>query len=379
MTDHSSTVGLYVHIPFCQRKCPYCAFYSVPIGGRSPDKLVGALLKEVDLYEITEPIETIYIGGGSPTCLPNGTLLRLLDALKQRFGSVKEYTIECNPAQVDAKLFEQFHSVGINRISIGAQSFDAEELIMLNRIHSPEQITKAVSSAHQAGFNNIGLDLIFGLPNSNLIAWQSTLEKAMAQGVQHISAYSLTIEKDTPFERATQQGNLTMVDEAAERTMYELARTQLPGAGFGHYEISNFANPGFECRHNLRYWRNLPVIGIGPAAGGWYRGRRTMNVHDIDGYIGAVEGGRFAYIETHTPTPEQVASETAVLNLRMRSGIDIAEYKQLTGFDLPNLFPAAIQKNYDLGFLEWSDMHVYLSDVGLSFADAVSADFTIPD
>ena len=340
---------------------------------------MGALLKEVDLYEITEPIETIYIGGGSPTCLPNGTLLRLLDALKQRFGSVKEYTIECNPAQVDAKLFEQFHSVGINRISIGAQSFDAEELIMLNRIHSPEQITKAVSSAHQAGFNNIGLDLIFGLPNSNLIAWQSTLEKAMAQGVQHISAYSLTIEKDTPFERATQQGNLTMVDEAAERTMYELARTQLPGAGFGHYEISNFANPGFECRHNLRYWRNLPVIGIGPAAGGWYRGRRTMNVHDIDGYIGAVEGGRFAYIETHTPTPEQVASETAVLNLRMRSGIDIAEYKQLTGFDLPNLFPAAIQKNYDLGFLEWSDMHVYLSDVGLSFADAVSADFTIPD
>ena len=377
MTDHSSSVGLYVHVPFCQRKCPYCAFYSVPIGGRSLDKLVDALLKEIDLYGITEPIETIYIGGGSPTCLPKETLIRFLRSLRQRFGAVEEFTVECNPAQVDLPLLEQLHAAGVDRISIGAQSFDADELRMLNRIHSPEQITEAVRAVHRAGFKNIGLDLIFGLPDSNLMVWQDTLEKVMSQGVQHISAYSLTIEKDTPFERAAQQGGLTMIDEAVERTMYELARIQLQGAGFGHYEISNFAQRGFECRHNMRYWKNLPVVGIGPAAAGWYREQRTMNVHDVDTYIDAVEGGRFAHIETHTPTPEQFASETAVLNLRMRRGIDLAEYKRLTGFDLLDLYPDAVQKNYDLRFLECSETYVYLSDVGLSFSDAVSQDFVL--
>lgn len=306
-------------------------------------------------------------------------LIRLLHSLQQRFGVVDEFTVECNPAQVDLRFFEQLHAAGVDRISIGAQSFDANELKILNRIHSPGQITEAVSAAHQADFNNIGLDLIFGLPNSNLMAWQDTLGKVMSQGVQHISAYSLTIEKDTLFERAAQQGDLTMIVEAAERTMYELARIQLQGTGFGHYEISNFAQRGFECRHNMRYWKNLPIVGIGPAAASWYHEQRTMNVHDVDTYIDAIEAGRLAHIEVQTPSPEQFASETAVLNLRMRKGIDLAEYKRLTSFDLLDLYPAAIRKNCNLRFLEWSDTHVYLSDMGLSFADAVAADFTMPD
>jgi len=340
---------------------------------------VSALLKEVQLYEITEPIETIYIGGGSPTCLPKDVLIGLTDSLKRRFNTVEEFTVECNPAQVDQSLFKQLLAAGVNRVSIGAQSFDAKELRMLNRIHSPRQITDAVHAAHRAGFNNIGLDLIFGLPNSDLVVWRDTLEKAMEQDIRHISAYSLTIEEDTPFERAVQQGDLTMIDEAVERSMYELACVQLPKAGFGHYEISNFAKPGFECRHNMRYWKNFPVIGIGPAAGGWYRGKRTMNARDIDGYIDAVEKGRFAYVETQSPTAEQIASETAVLNLRMRKGIDLDQYKKLMGFDLLELYPAAIKKNNDAGFLKCSDTQVCLSDIGLSFADAVAADFAAAD
>jgi oxygen-independent coproporphyrinogen-3 oxidase len=377
MTDQSSNAGLYVHIPFCQRKCPYCAFYSVPLAGRSPDRLVDALLKEIDFYEITEPPETIYIGGGSPTCLPEETLIRLVYSLKQRFGDVEEFTVEGNPAQVSRSLFERLLTGGVNRLSIGAQSFDVDELKQLNRIHSPEQIREAVGAAQAAGLGNIGLDLIFGLPGSDLSAWQQTLDTTMRLGVQHISAYSLTLERDTPFERAVRQGDLTMIDEATERTMYELARLQFTAAGFEQYEISNFARPGFECRHNMHYWKNWPVIGIGPAAAGWYRNRRTMNVHDVDIYIDAIENSRFAHLEVQTPLPEQIASETAVLNLRMLAGIDLVEYEQQTGFEAEILFAEPIEKNCNLGFLEISASHIYLTDVGLSFADAVAQDFVL--
>jgi oxygen-independent coproporphyrinogen-3 oxidase len=373
----SQSTGLYVHIPFCQRKCPYCAFYSVPISGHRPDRLIDALLREIDMTDITDPPDTIYIGGGSPTCLPEETLLRLAHSLTQRFGEVTEYTVECNPAQAGGALFERLLAAGVNRLSIGAQSFDADELKMLGRLHGPDHITEAVQAARQAGFENIGLDLIFGLPRSDLMAWQITLDKAVGLGVQHISAYSLTIERHTPFERAVRQGTLTVLDEATERTMYELARIQLPAAGFEHYEISNFARTGFACRHNLHYWKNQPVIGIGPAAAGWYHEQRTTNVHDIDGYLEAIESGRFARLEVQTPTPEQIASETAVLNLRLLEGIDIDEYEQQTGFAVFDLFDEAIEKNCVLGFLDDSDTHVYLTDIGLSYADTVSQDFIL--
>lgn len=377
MTSQTSDVGLYVHIPFCQRKCPYCAFYSVPVSGHSTDRLVAALQREIDLYDITEPVRTIYLGGGSPTCLPSEMLIALAAQLMERFGQTDEFTVECNPAQASRWLFQQLRAVGVNRLSIGAQSFDAAELKMLGRFHGPGQIIDAVEAGRAAGFANLGLDLIFGLPGSSLPAWQNTLEQAMTLGVEHLSAYSLTLERDTPFERAAQQGTLTMIDEATERTMYELARIQLESVGLAHYEISNFARPGFECRHNMRCWKNLPVVGLGPAAAGWYRGRRTMNVRDVEMYIDAVENNRFAHVETQTPNPEQIASETAVLNLRMLEGIDIAAYKQQTGFDVEVLFDEAIEKNSRLGFLEQTATQLRLSDVGLSFADAVAADFVL--
>jgi oxygen-independent coproporphyrinogen-3 oxidase len=377
MPSENTGVGLYVHIPFCQRKCPYCAFYSVPIKGQSPERLVSALFRELDLYAISEPVRTIYVGGGSPSCLPHEVLIALTAGLRERFGKSTEFTVECNPAQAGRWLFKQLRAVGVNRLSIGAQSFDAAELKMLGRFHGPLQIIEAVDAARDAGFDNVALDLIFGLPGSNLMAWQHTLDQVRALQVEHLSAYSLTLERDTPFERAAQEGNLTMIDEATERTMYELARIQLPSVGLNHYEISNFARPGFECRHNVRYWMNLPVVGIGPAAAGWYRGRRTMNARDVAMYIDAVENGRFAHVETETPTPEQTASETAVLNLRMLEGIDIAAYRQQTGFDAEALFGEAIDRNRARGFLECTATHIRLSEVGLSFADMVSQDFIL--
>ncbi len=379
MTQIIPSLGLYIHIPFCEKKCSYCGFYSVPVKGHNVNRLLSALVKEIELYEFSGPVETVYIGGGSPTCLPEAILVELVDFLTSRYKDIEEFTVECNPAQLSSALSRDLRASGVNRISIGAQSFDPEELKMMGRIHSPEQIPEAATAARDAGFENIAIDMIFGLSDSDLMAWQNTLEKAMSLGVQHISTYSLTIEKGTPFEKAIQQGSLTMIDEAVERTMYELARIQLQDAGFKQYEISNFARLGFECLHNLRYWKNLPVIGIGPAAASWYNGKRTTNVCDIDTYITQIEAGQLAWAEEQTPDPEQIAIETAVLGLRMRKGIDLRAYKVLTGVDLEGQFGGVIQKNYDLGFLERTETYVSLTDFGLSFADTVAQDFTIPD
>lgn len=379
MTAPADKLGLYLHIPFCVRKCPYCAFYSEPVDGYCPSRLVRALRTEIDLYDITEPVETIYIGGGSPSCLPGEVLVGLVRSLTERFGAVDEFTVECNPAQVNEAALAQLRIEGVNRLSIGAQSFDDSELKTLGRLHDAAAVGGAVAAARRAGFDNIGLDLMFGVPHSSLLSWQANLDAAMALEVQHLSAYSLTIEAGTPFETRWRSGSPGAIDEPRERAMYELARVCLKEAGFEQYEISNFARGGFQCRHNRRYWQNWPVIGVGPSASGWYRGKRTANIANITGYMEVIEGGEFFYRQRQTPTPEQMAAETAVLNLRMLEGIDLAAYQRQTGFDLYHLFPQAIERHCDLGLLIETGTHLHLSEIGLSLADTVAADFSMPD
>ncbi|MHC5122461.1 MAG: radical SAM family heme chaperone HemW, partial [Planctomycetota bacterium] len=215
---------------------------------------------------------------------------------------------------------------------------------------------------------------------STMDTWRYSLECAAALDVQHISAYSLTIEKATPFDRVFRAGQLAMIDEAAEREMYEIAREVLKCAEFFQYEISNFAQPGFECQHNLRYWKNLAVVGIGPAAAGWYKGKRTTNIPDIAAYIEKTENHQFAYTEEHAPAPEQIACETAVLGLRMTNGIDMHEFEKQTGFDLIMLFGSAIKQHCASGLLECTaDNHCRLTEKGFSYADTVAGDFASLD
>ncbi|MHC4552649.1 MAG: radical SAM family heme chaperone HemW [Planctomycetota bacterium] len=379
MMTSTDSLGLYIHVPFCQRKCPYCAFYSVPAANYSPQRLLDAIIKEIDLYHITEPLETIYIGGGSPTYLPEEVLVGFVLSLRDRFGAVGEFTIECNPAQVTESVLVRLRQLGVNRLSIGAQSFDMEELDTLGRLHGPDEIAAAAGAGRVAGFENIGLDLIFAVPGSSLLSWQTSLEKVIDLDVQHVSAYSLTIEKDTPFEKRWRSGVPGAVGVPRERAMYELACMRLVDAGLDHYEISNFAKPGFQCRHNRRYWRNLPVVGVGPSAAGWYRGQRTTNIADVNGYVEAIEAGQFFYAEQQRPLPEQIAAETAVLNLRTLEGIDLAAYQRQTGFAIEDLFPEAMVRNLATGLLIDTGTHIRLSSVGLSFADTVAADFSVPD
>jgi oxygen-independent coproporphyrinogen-3 oxidase len=349
----------------------------VPIEKRNPAPLAAALLKELRLYSITKPIQTVYIGGGSPSCLPAEVLIDLVSALAQSFGPVEEFTVECNPAQVTITTLKQLRVTGVNRLSIGAQSFNEAALQTLGRIHSPQQAIDAVQAAKNAGFDNIGLDLIFAVPGSTIKNWRQSLQTTIDLDVQHISAYSLTIEPTTPLQRAVKEGALSPLDEQTDRAMYELARKMLTEAGFVQYEISNFAKGGFECKHNIRYWKNLPVLGIGPAASSWYRGLRTTNVADVDAYISAIEAGRFAYSEKQKPLPEQIARETAVLNLRMLDGIELAQFQRQTGFDALDLFAGAVALHTRIGLLKQTLTHLRLTEKGLSYADTVAQDFIL--
>lgn len=373
-----SDLGLYVHIPFCLRKCRYCAFYSEPIHRHDPRPVIEAIVDELDLYAPAEPVHTMYIGGGSPTCLPTELLCGLIKAITARIGQPGEFTIECNPAQANAKLFESLLNCGVNRLSIGAQSFDPSELETLGRLHSPEAIEQAVTEARTAGFDNIGLDLIFGIPGSSPESFAQSLSKAIALAPAHISAYSLTWEDGTPLTRALTEGHVTAVSEDDERAMYHQLCMSMAESGYAQYEISNFARPEYKCRHNLRYWLNQPVIGIGPAASGWFHGQRTTNIADIEGYVKKIKQGCFARDCTESPGPLQMASETAILGLRMADGIDAARFLAATGYDLQHLFAEAIDEHRRNGLLEQTDTRLRLTEKGRSFADAVACDFILP-
>jgi oxygen-independent coproporphyrinogen III oxidase len=263
--EESSEAGLYVHIPLCRSKCRYCGFYSVPATTCDPGRLAGALRRELDRYDGVK-FCTAYIGGGSPTALPAEQLIGLARWVARQLPSEAEFTVECNPGQVERGLLDQLWQAGVNRLSFGAQSFRAAELELLGRGHTVEDIGRSVDLAKRAGFDNLSLDLIFAIPGSTLAHWQYSVEAALESGVPHISAYSLSFEPGTVFDAWRKGGRLTPVEEELDRTMYEWAVERLGRAGIEQYEISNFARLGYQCRHNLGYWANRPFVGLGPGA-----------------------------------------------------------------------------------------------------------------
>ncbi len=379
----NESAGLYVHIPVCRSKCRYCGFYSVPAGGVDAGRLVDGLLRELERYDDGIEFCTAYIGGGSPTALPAEELIRLVRRVRERCPQAQEFTVECNPGQVDARLLGGLKTAGVNRLSFGAQSFNARELELLGRAHSVGQIAAAVAMARRSGFENVGLDLIFAIPGSTLADWQAGLEAALALNIEHVSAYSLSFEAGTVFEAWRGTGWLAAVDEELDRAMYEEAIDRLERAGLRQYEISNFARPGCECRHNLGYWANRPYVGIGPAAASYLTndavrasGRRLTNDADIGRYLAAVESGRTAPAETNLVSPDDAACETAVLNLRRREGIDLAEFHRRTGRDAMRIFAEPIGRYRQMGLIEVADRAVRLSGQALPIADTILCDFS---
>jgi oxygen-independent coproporphyrinogen-3 oxidase len=366
--------GLYVHVPFCRSKCRYCAFYSVPAAGWDTGRVVGAMLRELDRYA-GAAFRTVYVGGGSPTALPAEQLVALARRIRKQFAGIEEFTVECNPGQVESGLLAGLRRAGVNRLSFGAQSFHPAELELLGRRHGVEDIRRSVKLARRAGFDNVGLDLIFAIPGSTLGDWQYSVEAAIDIGVEHVSAYSLSFESGTTFDAWRREGRVERVDEELDRAMYEWAVERLGAAGLEQYEISNFARPGRECVHNLGYWENRPFAGVGPGAASYWRGCRTANHADIERYVAAVESGIEIPGEVQPVTDDDTICETAVLNLRMRSGIDLAEFWRRTGRDAMQIFAGPIQRHRDLGLVEVTDGAVRLTRQALPIADSVLCDF----
>jgi oxygen-independent coproporphyrinogen-3 oxidase len=377
-TPRPEPAGLYVHVPFCRSKCRYCGFYSVPVAGCETGRLVAGLRRELERYEGVD-FRTAYVGGGSPTALPAEQLVGLVGRIRTRWPRVEEFTVECNPGQVDADLLAELRRAGVNRLSFGAQSFRAQELALLGRGHAVEDIGRSVGLARRAGFDNVGLDLIFAIPGSTLGDWQYSVEAAIDLRVQHVSAYSLGFEAGTVFEAWRQAGRIEPVDEELDRAMYEWAVERLGRAGLRQYEISNFARPGCECRHNLGYWGNRPYVGVGPGAASCWRGSRTTNEADIEGYLAAVESGREVPGEVQPVGEEDAVCETAVLNLRMRAGIDLAAFREKTGRDALRTFAGPIRRYRSLGLLEVTDRCVRLTPGALPIADSILCDFAALD
>ena len=370
----TAQAGLYVHVPFCRSKCCYCGFYSVPTAGQDTGRLAAALRRELDRYDGVE-FRTAYIGGGSPTALPAEQLIALARRIRERFAGIEEFTVECNPGQVSIELLSALRRAGANRLSFGAQSFHAAELELLGRGHCVEDIGRSVAMARRAGFDNVGLDLISAIPGSTLGDWQYSVEAAIDLGVQHVSAYSLSFEAGTVFDAWREAGRLCAVDEDLDRAMYEWAVEWLGAAGLEQYEISNFARPGFECLHNLGYWANRPFAGVGPGAASYWRGSRTANDPDIERYVAAVEAGAEVPGEVQPVNEEDAICETAVLNLRMRTGIDLAEFRRRTGRDAMQTFAGPIRRYRGLGLIEVTGRAVRLTRQALPIADSILCDF----
>jgi oxygen-independent coproporphyrinogen-3 oxidase len=335
------------------------------------------MIAEMERYELGDGIRTTYIGGGSPSSLPHEHLLWLARQAVQRCPAAEEFTVEINPGQVDMELLRELRRAGVNRLSIGAQSFIQWELDFLGRGHSVGCIRRVVRQARAAGFDNISLDLIFAVPGSCLDSWKDNLRAAVALAVDHISAYSLAYEERTALGRDVAAGVINPVDEDTDRAMYELAIDELEQAGLAQYEISNFAKYGFECRHNLNYWANGTYIGIGPGATSYQKGSRTTNFADINRYDRAVAGGASTAETSETLLGRERAYETAVLNLRRRCGIDLVEFKSRTGFDPMQLFAEPVRTYQQRGLIEKNGGRIFLTREALGIADSILCDFAL--
>ncbi|MBC8206135.1 MAG: radical SAM family heme chaperone HemW [Kiritimatiellales bacterium] len=350
--------GLYIHIPFCVRKCDYCAFYSEVSNDRKKQaQFFQALEKELNSLPPDFSPETIFIGGGTPTAPDFQTLAEFFPI----FGKFnpQEFSVEANPGTVDEAKLSLLRKSGLNRLSIGVQSFDFQCLETLGRIHSAEQAETAFRMARAAGFDNISIDLMFGTPGQTLAMLDADLTRALELGPEHIAIYNLMYEEGTPLA----ERNPVRLDEELEREMYDHIRKRLADAGFVHYEISNFAKPGFECRHNLLYWTGGEYIGCGPAAHSHWQGTRWANVSDLDDYC--TNGPRREFEETLDSDAKE--RETLVMGLRLLDGVEVSSKvwkKQQETFQ-------ALEK---AGLLVIEGRRVWLSGDALFVSDAVFAE-----
>ena len=312
--------GLYVHIPFCKRRCKYCDFFSTTRLERQ-EAYVDALVKEIAARkdEAGEPIRTVYIGGGTPSTLAPQDIARIVKAIGTY--EAEEITMELNPGDATPAYMQALRDIGINRLSIGIQSFQDDLLTLIGRRHNAQQAIDAVRMAQEAGFTNLSIDLMYALPTQTMETWQADIETAIGLGVQHISSYGLIYEDGTALTQAVEDGALEAIDEETENAMYDTLCERLKQAGFVHYEVSNFALPGYEAKHNSRYWDHTPYIGVGAGAHTYVPPVRSWNKEDLEEYIGGAVTGYGLQVTGDGLRESEILSETDLYNERIMLGL----------------------------------------------------------
>ncbi len=366
-------IGLYVHVPFCVSKCAYCDFASY--AGREADisRYVETVVREITRRgaETGHPkADTIFLGGGTPSLLDEFQATRILDALFEAFPIEEgaEITCECNPGTLAAPLAQALRKAGVNRLSLGAQARQARLLRLIGRIHDWENVIASVGIARQAGFDNINLDLIFGLPSQTVADVRGTLEAALALSPTHLACYGLIVEEGTPICRDIAAGKLALPEEEIEREMYELARQTLAEHGFDQYEISNFARQRYACRHNVGCWTRVPYLGFGSAAHSFFVQCRTMNPSTIDAYLAGEEP------LTERISKEEARFESMMLGLRMTRGVKDEDFTRMHGMSIREAFGEKLDKPIGGGLLEWHEGSLRLTRLGMDLQNSVLVD-----
>jgi oxygen-independent coproporphyrinogen III oxidase len=386
--------ALYVHVPFCEHKCIYCDFYSIEtfdlhaayldavtreIAMRSRE-LAAAVNADASISESsvsessnsTAPFTSVFLGGGTPSLLTSDELARVLGALRGNFAIAEdaEITVECNPGTVDRAKLDGFRREGVNRLSFGVQSFHADDLAFLTRIHSAEDAERAVREARAAGFENVNVDLMFSLPGQTPARWRENLVRALDLGTTHLSCYSLTVERGTKLAAMFDKGLVTLPGEESDADLFELTMEMLAAAGMRHYEVSNYAMPGYECRHNLTYWRHEEYLGFGPSAHGTWRGHRSWNVSSLGAYVEQVASDVLPVAGGEDLTQEMLREEYIYLRLRSE-GIVRGEFRSRFGGDVVEENAALVARCLREGLLVLDGDVLRLTPAGFTVCDEI--------
>ncbi|WP_437190966.1 radical SAM family heme chaperone HemW [Planctomicrobium sp. SH527] len=368
----------YVHVPFCIHRCGYCDF--TVIAGR--DDLMDTYLDCLELelqskLPAPHPVRTLFLGGGTPSYLPAAQMERLFSILKSwlPLESDGEFSMECNPDGLSDDRMAVMQSAGVNRVSLGVQSFQAEHLRTLERAHSPDEVVSVVARLRKHQFKNVSLDLIFGVPDQTLPEWKETLSAAVSVMPQHISTYGLTFEKGTSFWSRLQKDQIQPVTEELERDMYAEAMSFLPGQGFRQYELSNFAKPGFECRHNQVYWRGESFFGFGPGAAEFINGTRNKNHQSVIGWIQRLRNGQSPVQDVDQLSPDLLAREAIMVGLRQIEGINLEAFATRYQQSVRDLAPEEFDRLIASKLLECDNGFIRLTPEGRFLADTVMSEF----
>ena len=376
---------IYIHIPFCRAKCRYCAFNSIVAQGDLIEEYVNALCMEIEQSAQNQKINTVYFGGGTPSILTIEQLSKILDALHKKydFSRCKEFTLEANPGTVDKIYLADLKSLGINRLSLGVQSFDDDLLHALGRIHNSQEATEIVKTAVSI-FDNVSVDLMYDLPNQTVEILQRTLNIAMTLNIQHISIYGLEIEAGTEFGKLYNSGCLKLPNDDESNEMYEIISKTLPRRGFKRYEISNYAIEGFESRHNLGYWSDVEYLGLGAGAHSYIKnhtespfGLRLSNISNVKEYVNGIKCGLNIKQTEEVLTQKSAMEEFCFLALRKAEGINLKRFKEKFKISIYNIYSNVIDKLKHERLIEISNDYIKLNEKGMKYGNHAFAEFLI--